>query len=727
MSGPTPHPPPDAAPPNSADVGPLPPAPPRLPGSLEANRRLSQWLQVLPEGRVVVTPGKVEIGQGILTALAQIAADELDVLYHRILVRPATTESSPNEGVTSGSRSVQESGMALRHACAAARAIHLSVVSQRSGVPVKALKVEDGVFLAPDGHEVGSYWSEADSRLLDCDAPHDVQAKAPASRRIAGTVAPRLDLPDKVFGVPCYIHDLRLSGMQFARVLRPPSRAARLSLVPEAPPEARLVVDGSVLAVVCGTEAAANAAAARVAARARWDERDTLPPAPELPGRLRAGPVETADIAQRSRPSGATPARTLRAEFFRPFLAHASIGPSCSIARWTAEGGGALEVWSHSQNIFGLRRDLGLTLGLPIERVTVHHREAAGCYGHNGADDVALDAALVARAMPGVPVRLQWSREDELGWGPFAPAMLVAVEASTAEDGTLLSWRQDIYGNGHLSRPGNADAPSLLAASHLADPFPVPPALNPPPAGGGGADRNSVPLYVTGGLSVQVHRWLDMPLRTSSFRALGAMANVLAIESVMDELAEAAGRDPVEYRLAHLNDERARAVIEAVLAMAGPHPGGSGEGKGRGLAFARYKGTSAWCAVVADIEAEEQIRVRRLWLAVDAGEVVNPEGAAHQIEGGAVQAVSIALKEAVTFDSRAVTSNSWETYPILRFSEVPEVEVKLVPRPEQPPLGVGECSTGPTVAAVANAIHDALGVRVRSLPFTADAIAAAMG
>ncbi|PZW39423.1 molybdopterin-binding aldehyde dehydrogenase-like protein [Humitalea rosea] len=356
----------------------------------------------------------------------------------------------------------------------------------------------------------------------------------------------------------------------------------------------------------------------------------------------------------------------------------------------------------------------------------VHHREGAGCYGHNGADDVALDAALVARALPGTPVRLQWNREDELGWAPFAPAMLIEVEAKVAADGSLLGWRQDIYGNGHLSRPGFAAQPSLLAASQLATPFAVPPALNPPHAGGGGADRNAVPAYATGGLSVQVHRWLEMPLRTSSLRALGAMANVLAIESVMDELALSAGRDPVEYRLAHLADPRGRAVIEAVVAMADAVPRVPHEGIGRGLAFARYKGSGAWCAIIAEIEAEAEVRVRHLWIAADAGEVVNPEGAAHQIEGGAVQAVSFALKEAVTFDARSITSNGWEAYPILRFSEVPAVRVQLMPRAEQPPLGVGECATGPTVAAIANAIHDALGVRVRSLPFTADAIAASI-
>ena len=251
----------------------------------------------------------------------------------------------------------------------------------------------------------------------------------------------------------------------------------------------------------------------------------------------------------------------------------------------------------------------------------------------------------------------------------------------------------------------------------------MPIAKNPPLAAGGGADRNAIPLYRTGALHVDVHRLTEMPLRTSSLRGLGAMVNVLAIESTMDELATAAGRDAVEYRLSHLDDARAKDTIRAVVAMAGPAPETRPDGFGRGLGFARYKGTSAYCAVIAEIEASEEIRVRRLWIAADAGEVINPDGAANQIEGGAVQACSFALKEAVTFDARGITSNTWESYPILRFEEVPSVEVRLLSRPDMPPMGTGECSTGPTVAAIANAIHDALGVRARTMPFTAEQLA----
>jgi CO/xanthine dehydrogenase Mo-binding subunit len=690
---------------------------PKLPGSLNANRILSQWVTFEDAKRVTIHPGKVEIGQGILTALAQIAADELDVGFERIDVEAAATDESPDEGVTSGSRSVVDSGMAIRHACAAARSIFLSVVAQRTGVSLDQIRVADGVFIGPRG-EIGSYWADAQSGLLDCEAPAKVTPKSIGERKVAGRSMARLDLADKVFGVPRFIQDLRMPGMRFARVVRPNARGAKLVAVPAAPAGAQIVADGNFLAVVCDIEAAADAAAARVAATARWESIDTLPDLATLRDYLVSAPSDSTVIAEQ--PATAAPAQTYKSSFFRPYLAHASIGLCCAVARFED---GKLDVWSHSQSIFLLRKDVARTLDLPLESVTVHHVEGAGCYGHNGADDVALDASLVARANPGSPVRLQWSRADELGWEPFSPAMLVKVAADVDAAGNLVGWRHDIYGNGHLLRPGNFAVPSLLAAAELAKPFAVPVAQNPTLASGGGADRNAIPLYRTGALHVDVHRLTEMPLRTSSLRGLGAMVNVLAIESTMDELAAAAGRDAVEYRLSHLDDERARDTIKAVVAMAGLAPETRPDGFGRGLGFARYKGTSAYCAVIAEVEAAEQIHVRRLWIAADAGEVINPDGAANQIEGGAVQACSFALKEAVTFDTRAITSNTWESYPILRFEEVPKVEVRLLSRPDMPPMGTGECSTGPTVAAIANAIHDALGIRARTMPFTAEQLA----
>ncbi|MDJ0387449.1 molybdopterin-dependent oxidoreductase [Roseomonas sp. E05] len=694
-----------------------------LPGSLAVQPRLSRWLRIGEQGTVTLTPGKVELGQGILTALAQIAAEELDVALERIRLRAAATPDSPDEGVTSGSLSVQECGMALRQACAEARAIFLSVIAQKSGVPLEAIRVEDGDFLGPEGR-LGSYWELAGQDLLEAEATGQAAPKPPAAHRVVGRPVPRLDLMDKLTGAPRFLHDLRLPGMLHARVIRPPARRARLLGLREGalPPGVQVVRDGSFLAVLAESETGADAAAARLASRAEWQAEDSLPDMAALSDWLAGAPAEESTVTLREAELPPA-AHRVSTQFFRPFLAHASIGPSCAVALWTEA---ALEVWTHSQGVYNLRADLALALRLLPERITVRHVEGAGCYGHNGADDVALDAALAARTSPGRPVRLRWSRAQELAWSPHSPATLVRVEASLDGEGRLRHWRSEIIGNGHSSRPGRAASPTLLAAQYLEEPFPHPVAVNAPMKAGGGAQRNAEPGYAIPALHITLRRLTEMPLRSSALRGLGALVNVWANESVMDELAEHLGEDPLAFRLRHLEDPRTAAVLREVAGMCGWPRLGEAEGIGHGLAAARYKGSGAWCAVAAEVEAAEVVRVRRLWIAADVGQVINPDGALNQIEGGAIQATSIALKEAVAFDRRTVTSDAWERYPVLRFSEVPQVEARLLSRPEEPPLGAGECSMGPTIAAIAAAIHAALGVRPRALPFTPENLAAAM-
>jgi nicotinate dehydrogenase subunit B len=698
----------------------------KLPGSLQGNRRLSQWLHIASAGTVTVTPGKVEIGQGILTALAQVAAEELDVNLGRIRLVPAATPASPNEGVTSGSLSVQDSGTALRHACAEARAIYLAEAAAELGVDVEFLKVEDGAISAPNGRRT-SYWALADDALLDREATGSVAPKAPSAYRIVGQSIPRVDLPDKIFGLPRFIQDFVLPGMLYGQVVRPASRAARLVSVDESSATTlqgvvRVVRDGSFLGVLAEREDVVVKAAQALAASARWDERDNLPDPSNLQSWLRAAPRDTQVLDDRA--AEAKPARTLSATYTRPFSAHASIGPSCALAQWN--GKESLTVWTHSQGVYNLRADLALTFGLAPEAVTVRHVEGAGCYGHNPADDVGLDAALLARDADGRPVRVLWSREEELGWAPYGPAMAIDVSAGLDASGNVVQWTLENYSNGHSTRPGRADKPALLAATHLAKPFEMPLAVNPPmPAGG--SERNAVPLYEFPGRRVVCHRVLEMPLRASALRSLGALANVFAIESFMDELASASGADPVEYRLRHLVDPRGRSVVEAAARRANWRAWKKTEGRGHGIGFAKYKNLGAYCAVVAEVEAEQEIRVRRLVIAVDVGLVVNPDGVANQLEGGAIQAVSQTLKEAVRFDRRRVISDTWEEYPILRFSEVPEVVVEIVNRPNERSVGAGEGAAGPTAAAIGNAVFDALGVRIRDLPITPERIVAAIG
>jgi CO/xanthine dehydrogenase Mo-binding subunit len=408
----------------------------------------------------------------------------------------------------------------------------------------------------------------------------------------------------------------------------------------------------------------------------------------------------------------------MRASYTKPFISHASIGPSCAVARMQD---GRLEVWTHSQGIFGLRQELAMVLRMNENDIVVTHAEGAGCYGHNGADDVALDAALLARLAGGRPVKLQWMREDEFAWEPYGTAMCVDLEAHLDAAGNVVSWQHELWSNGHSHRPGRSKQPTLIAATHLAEPFEQAAAHNPPlPAGG--AHRNAIPLYEFPDQLIVNHYVRAMPVRSSSLRSLGGYANVFAIESFMDELASAAGADPVDFRLRHLKDPRGIAVLQKTIEKSGWKSWQAGEGRGHGIAFAKYKNLGAYCAAVAEVEAGRELRVTRLVLAVDVGLIVNPDGVVNQVEGGAIQAVSWTLKEEMR--PGAVT---WEDYPILKFSEVPRVEVALIDRKEFPSVGAGECAQGPVAAAIANALHHALGVRVRDLPLTPERIVAAMG
>jgi CO/xanthine dehydrogenase Mo-binding subunit len=698
----------------------------KLPVSLAANPMLSSWIRFSPEGQVVVSPGKVEIGQGIVTALAQIAADELDVDIGRVRMVRASTAASPNEGVTSGSLSVQQSGRAIRQVCAEVRHIFLAAASDRLGVGIDALEVNDGTISGP-GNVRTSYWELADEVPLERNATPGVAAKSSTQRRLAGNSVQRVDIPDKVFAQPRFIHDSALPRMLHGRVLRPELSAA--NLVELSVDGARaiagllaIVRDGNFVGVVCETEDSAETALKALRKRAAWTPGEPLPDENRLAEWLKAQPVESTVIDERSASQPGETHRTVRQQYTRPYIAHASIAPSCAMAQWS---GDRVHVWTHSQGVYLLRADLALVLKLPIENITVEHMEGAGCYGHNAADDVALDAVLLAKAAAGRPVRVQWSRADEMSHAPFGAAMAIEVEANLDAQNEIVGWRHSIWSNGHAARPGRAAQPALLAATELSDPFPRMISTNPPQANGGGGDRNSIPLYDFPSWHIESHRLTTMPVRTSALRTLGAQGNVFAIESFLDELANERGEDPVAFRLRHLSDPRAQDVIRSVAQRAKWKPEKI-FGIGYGLGFARYKNTGAYCAVVAEVEGAEDISVERLTIAVDVGEAVNPDGVINQIEGGAIQATSWVLKERVRFDRQRITSNSWTAYPILRFSEVPEVQVEVIQRPDMEPLGAGEAAHGPVTAAIANAVFDALGVRVRNLPITRDSLIAAM-
>jgi nicotinate dehydrogenase subunit B len=698
----------------------------KLPVSLAANPRLSSWVSFAADGDVTVSPGKVEIGQGIVTALAQIAADELDVDIARVRMVRASTSASPNEGVTSGSLSIQQSGRAIRQACAEIKQLFLAAASDRFGVDANALDISDGTISGP-GNVRTSYWELAGEVSLDRDATPLAVPKSVARRALAGQSVQRLDIPDKVFAHPRFIHDTALPGMLHGRVMRPDLSRAKLIDLKEdgaraVPGVVAIVRDGSFAGVVCETEHGAEAALEALRKGATWSPGETLPDENDLAGFLKAQPVESTAIDTRTATTAGATAQTIRRQYTRPYIAHASIAPSCAMAQWD---GDHVHVWTHSQGVYLLRADLALVLKLPVENITVEHLEGAGCYGHNAADDVALDAVLLAKAAGGRPVRVQWSRADEMTHAPFGAAMAIEIEADLDAQKEIVGWRHSIWSNGHAARPGRAPQPALLAAFELEHPFPRMISANPPQANGGGGDRNAIPLYDFPSWTIESHRLLTMPVRTSALRTLGAQGNVFAIESCLDEIAAARGEDPVAFRLRHLSDERAKDVIRAAAKRAGWKPAPK-PGVGYGVGFARYKNTGAYCAVVAEIEGEEDIRVSKLWVAVDVGEAINPDGVVNQIEGGAIQATSWVLKERVRFDSTHITSNSWTEYPILRFSEVPAVQVDLIQRPEIDPVGAGEAAHGPVTAAIANAVFDCLGVRIRNLPITRDRLIAAM-
>lgn len=695
-----------------------------LPKGLAANPRLSRWVTVAPDGTVTVRVGKVELGQGIATALAQIAADELDVDLAQVRMAPPTTGEAPDEGLTSGSMSVADSGAALRQVCAEVRALFVAEAVATHGLDPDTVTVRDGVI--SDGTRSTSYGQLATRVDLDRDADGSARPKSAHELRVTGTSVPRLDLPDKITGKPRFIQDLTLPGQLYGRVVRPPSPAATLTDVDTAavralPGVVSVVRDGRFLGVVAEGEDVAERAAEALRAAARWHEEQTLPDEDDLPGFLRACPVDSSVVADSG--TAGEVVRRVRASYSRPYLAHASIAPSCGVARWD---GDTLRVWSHSQGIYPLRRAIAQALDMDEARITVQHVESAGCYGHNAADDAAFDAVLLARSVPGRPVHVRWSRRDELTWAPFGSAMSADIEAGLDATGNVADWSYEVWSQGHTSRPGYAGSPGLLAAAHLERPHELPPAQDPPMARGGGTARNAVPGYTFPRVRVRAHRVLRAPLRSSALRTLGAYFNVFAIESFIDELALAAGRDPLEYRLAHLADPRARAVLEAAAELGQWSRRGAEDSVGHGIGFARYKGRGAYCAVVAEVEAVHEIRVRRLAVAVDVGRIVNPDGVRNQIEGGAVQATSWTLKERVRFDRQRVTSADWESYPILRFSEVPRVEVTLLSRPDEPSVGAGEAVHGPTAAAIGNAVAHALSVRVRDLPITTERVLAAL-
>ena len=634
-----------------------PHAPP-LPGRLKQTPFLNSWIRVGADGNVTVLTGKAELGQGIKTALMQIAAEQLDVEFERLTLVTADTAQIASEGYTAGSHSMQDSGTAILNAAAQVRQLLVAEAATRVGLPADQMRTDKGVVIAPDGKRF-AFGELVGAQMLHVQASPQSPLKNPAQFKAMQRSIPRVDIPAKVTGGEAYVQDMRLDGMVHGRVVRPPSYGAQLVGIEGAgvetmPGVLKVVRDGSFLGIIAEREFPAIEAMRALAASARWQETAKLPRATDLPEFLMHLPSHDITVADAHNPAAAA-AKSLSATYSR---------------------------------------------------------------------------ALLARALPGRPVRLQWMREQEQAWEPYGPAMVAKVSASLDGNGSVVDWDYGVWSNTHTMRPGPAG--SLLAARYLASAFPEPePKPIPMPEGGG--DRNSIPLYKFPSVRVINHFLPDMPVRVSALRALGAYMNIFAIECFMDELAASAGADPVQFRLKHLDDPRARDVVSLAAQRFGwaDAPPRRDSGRGRGFAFARYKNLAAYCAIACEVEVKPdtgQPRLLRAVAAVDSGQVVNPDGIVNQIEGAVLQSMSWTLYENVTFDDRQITSVDWASYPILRSRRCPTASRSILSTaPACRFLGSGEAGQGPASAAVANAIADATGHRLRDLPLSRERIKVAIG
>ena len=693
--------------------------------SLTTEPLAKNWLRFTPEGMLELRSGKVELGQGITAALTQIACNTLGVSPNQITWVAGDTRYSPDEGFTAGSQSVEVGGQAWQRVGDIVRSHFANAAAQIMDCQIGDLELRAGIFHGPLGHQT-TYHQLANEpsvtwETLRVDAENPVLVSIPTQL----VQVARSDLWLKFTG-DGFIHDRHLPDMWHARILRGPhphSTAAHwpLEQLEKLKGVERVLAQNAFVALIGRDEGALIKAHARARQLISWIV-PTLPqqqPTNELLLNMEKNSSIALHQAGKdnevNRPC--IDSYRLRRQYSRPFIAHASIGPACALASPTGDGG--IHVWSHSQGVFKLRDQIAQALKLSNDQVEVIHAPGSGCYGHNGADDVAFDAAFIAKTWC-INVRVQWSREDELSISPMGAASVVDIEAGLGAEGHIQHWHVQVWSPTHLNRPGWGEGIQLLGAwAALPDEQPPKPQDVPLPTGGG--LRNAVPAYDVGELTVEHHFLDSSPVRVSALRSLGAHANVFAIESLMDELSEISGQDPLTFRLKHLSDPRARHVIQKVADMSNWHGRGeAGTGTGYGMAYARYKNKAGYFALVAQVEVSERVKVLKIWACVDAGKVVHPDGLRNQIEGGILQAISWSLHESVRWSEQGVISNDWENYPILSFLDVPQLDIHLVDDPNNPYLGSGEVATGPCAGALGNAVAHALGIRARHLPLTPD-------
>jgi CO/xanthine dehydrogenase Mo-binding subunit len=682
-------------------------------------KQVDSWLAVGQDSKVTIFSGRVELGTGTRTALAQIAADELYVPFESITLVQGDTVRAPDEGYTAGSKTIQVGGVNIRNAAAEARQALLEMASARLGVPQTSLTLNNAtISVTDDSSKQVTYGELIGGQTFNRGISDHPVLKDPAAYSVVGQSIQRLDLPNKIFGQPSYVQDLRVPGMLHGRSIHPAGIGATVANVDESSVSniadlVKVVRNGNYVGVVARSEWGAIQAARNL--KVDWSTDNSLPDQSQLPNWIRQQPTSDKQVANSGDVDAAlsSASKVIQATYSQPYQNHASIGPSCAVAD---VHGAQATIYSSTQGVYPLRGAIAQLLGLSDGNVHVVHMEGSGCYGHNGFDDAAGEAALLSQAV-GQPVRVQWMRQDEHVWEPHGPAMLVDVRGAVDGQGKVSGWDYQVWTPTHSTRPGG-HAANLLPGMLVTPP--------PPDAenGFGGGDRNAPTNYAFANNRVSVHWLSNTPIRVSALRSLGAMANTFANESFMDELAYAAGIDPLQFRLNHLDDPRAIAVVHAAADKLGwqAHTAAGGSGRGVGIAYARYENTETYVATAADVSVDAgsgKITLNHITVAHDSGLIINPDGLRNQIEGNVVQSASRAILEQVNFDSSKITSVDWRSYPILRFQDIPQIDVVLINHPDQPAWGAGEITTLTTPPAIANAIFHATGQRMRSVPLNA--------
>ena len=691
-----------------------------------ATAEVDSFIAIHQDGTATVYTGKVDVGTGLRTAIAQLVAEELGMKAEQITVVDGDTGICPDQGGTGGSTGLTRGGTEVRQAAATAHQALLALGASRLGMPASDLVAINGEVRPRAGGSAVTFGALVGDRPFAVKLDPNAPLRQPSTYSVVGTSVRRPDVRDKAAGTFVYVADVQVPGMMHARVIRPAAPGAALQSVDESSlqgiPGVRVVRVGSFLAVVSADEWAAVRAAQ--ALKATWGPGRALPESSTLQQWTRAGmPERDQRVVDKGDPEVAlrTAASTVVATYFWPYQAHASLGPSCAVADVRPDG--TATVWSAAQGGQGLKQTLAKVFGLPVDKLRVIFAEGSGSYGTNGSDHVAADAVLISKTI-GRPVRVQWMRGDEHAWAPKGPQQLLEIKAGLDATGRIVAWDTQMW----LS----TNAPGARAF-HAADEA----GLEQEHGNGAGAiTQNADPPYAAEAVRVTAHWIREAPLQLSNLRAPGKIANAFAVEAMTDELAAVAGIDPLEFRLARLSDPRGIEVLRRAAETFGwrPRPGrAAGAGGdtlvGRGVAYVRYKQAENYVATMMEVAVTPRtgdVRVRRVVCAHDCGIVVSPDGLKNQIEGCIIQTLSRALHEEVTFDRTHVTSVDWVSYPILRFPDVPSVEVVLINRPDQPLLGAGEAATAPVAAALANAIYDATGVRMRIAPFTSARMRAAL-